>query len=229
MKELTRVERNASPLFMAGSLGHRRYKKIPPGPCPDPEGRCGSSHGGVGSVRLGFPIVALIGMVQMLPGVPSAKLLNGRRRHVQLLGPVCSGVLPSTPARIPVLQHGHGLLLAHAGVGGLLTLEPDIVPVPPTGRLNGAWQAGSRVSQAVVPDLIDGKVRKFPGDLGIGVALLGEIAPDDDDCSSWFGHFYLMLWFGLHLGLFRDRVFSSPRISKAVPMLNRGKPQEGSI
>lgn len=142
------------------------------------------------SVGPDLPVTALIGMIQMLPRVTPSKLLNRRRRYVELFGPKGRRVLPPVPARVPILQDCQGILLGHPGMRRLLPLQPDVLPVPSAGFLNGPRQAGPSVSEAVVPDLIDGEIREFSGDFGVGIAFLRQITPNDNNRSSWFSHKY---------------------------------------
>ena len=157
------------------------------------------------SVRLSLPVVSLIRVVKMFPGISSAKLLNCRRRHLQLFRPERGRMFPPIPGGIPVFQHGQSFLLGHAGMGRFLTLQPDIVSLPPARCLDGPREPGSSITQAVVPNLIDSEVGESPGDLGIGVSFLGEVAPDDNNCSGWFGHienvfrFALLMWFPMRI------------------------------
>jgi len=97
-------------------------------------------------------------------------------------------VLPPAPTSIPILQYLEGFFLGHPSVGGFLPSKPDIAPLPASRFLYGAGELGSRISEAVMPNLIDGEFGEFSRDLRIRVAFLREITPNNHDGASGFCH-----------------------------------------
>ena len=176
---------------------------------------------GKASVRPSFPIASLIRMIQVLPGITPAELLNSRRGNIQDLCPICGGMPPAPPGRIPVLQNGEGVFLGHAGMGRFLTLEPDVPPLPPAGPLDRPRKTGSRIPEAVMPNLVHSEFRKFPGDLGVGVPFFCEIPPDDYDCSRWFCHLFKLFWPSPGCVPWWSDTVTTQRISSNAPTLNR--------
>ncbi len=146
-----------------------------------------------GLTRLRFAVSPLVGVAQVLPGVTPAELLDGTRRDSQLLRPVGGRVLPPVPTSIPILQNLESFLLGHPSVGGLFPSKPDIAPLPTPRFLNGTRELGSRISEAVMPDLIDGELGEFSRDLRIRIAFLRKITPDNHDGACGFCHIFNFL------------------------------------